>query len=270
MGRVVLKRVKRRVNTAHVARATASSQVRNVKYIDSEKFNQFNPSVLGLGDIALPSREIEAIAAVFDLAGFTRFCNQVDPHLEVPKFLSSFVEWMFSKVKIALTEGNYGDRKALWAELPFLAKFLGDGVLFLWNTNGMTETLNCKIVTTLYEICYAYRDNFYRRISMSVANPPRILRCGLARGRVFSVGNGKDFVGHCINTASRLQKLSLLTFCFPHRGFNVQECMSNGYRNNFVLKRITVRGVGENELVWVLKDEFEKLPEKSKEFFRTP
>ena len=66
MGRVVLKRVKRRANTAHATRAAASSPARTVRYIDSEKFNQFNPSVLGLGDIALPSRETEAIAAVME------------------------------------------------------------------------------------------------------------------------------------------------------------------------------------------------------------
>ena len=236
--------------------------------MDKEILSGFAPSILGLGDISTPAREIEAVAAVFDLAGFTRFCNQVDPHLAVPRFLSGFLDWLFERIKSGLAIYDIGASKVLWAELPFLAKFLGDGVLFLWNTRGMSEKLVCRIVTTLYEICSAYKSEFYPEISLAVDKPPTTLRCGVARGRVFSVGNGKDYVGHCINIASRLQKLSLLTFCFPHRGFYVREYMDASYRQNFVQKRITIRGIGENELVWVLNDEFEKLPEKSRELFR--
>ena len=262
--------VRRRAIPVQARRAPVTSQARSVKLLDNETLNRFSPAILGLGDISVPSREIEAIAAVFDLAGFTRFCNQVDPHLAVPKYLSRFLDWLFDEVKIGLTARNYGDRKALWAELPFLAKFLGDGILLLWNTRNMSETLICNIVTTLYEICHAYRYQFYPEIRMAVDKPPTTLRCGVARGRVFSVGNGRDHVGHCINTASRLQKLSLLTFCFPSRGFNVQEYMHEGYRPLFVQKSVSIRGVGENELVWVLKEEFNKLPEKTKELFRNP
>ena len=267
MKRVIIRR---RVKSVTARAPAAGAQGTRIKLVDNEILNRFNSSILGLGDIGVPSREVEAIAAVFDLAGFTKFCNQVDPHLAVPKYLSNFLDWLFGKVKTGLTEEDYGDRKALWTELPFLAKFLGDGVLLLWNTRGMTENLVCKIVTTLHEICYAYKHQFYPKISMAVDKPPAILRCGLARGRVFSVGNGKDYVGHCINTASRLQKLSLLTFCFPHRGFAIQEYMPESYRSNFVQKCVTIRGIGENELIWLVKDEFDRLPEKSKELFRTP
>jgi len=262
--------VRRRVKTAKATSAAAISQVQNVKLLDNETLQRFSPAILGLGDIGIPCREVEAIAAVFDLAGFTRFCNQVDPHLAVPRFLSRFLNWLFDNIIIGLTEKSYGERKALWAELPFLAKFLGDGVLFLWNTRYMNETLINSMVATLYRICYAYRHQFYQEIKMAVDKPPTTLRCGLARGRVFSVGNGQDYIGHCINTASRLQKLSLLTFCFPSRGFNVQQYMSENYRQFFVLKSISIRGIGEDELVWVLKEEFNNLPEKYKVLFRNP
>ncbi len=261
---IVRRRVRRPVTSA--ARQPESG----VKLIDNARFEGFNPAILGLGDISLPSREIEAIAAVFDLAGFTRFCNQVDPQLAVPAFLSRFLDWLFNEIRVRLTDKNYGDRKALWAELPFMSKFLGDGVLLLWNTKNLNEELICNIVATLYEISHGYRHQFYPQIKMAVDKPPMTLRCGLARGRVFSVGNGRDCVGHCINTASRLQKLSLLTFCFPSRGFNVQEHMPDGYRQLFVQKAVSIRGVGENELVWVLKDEFSNLPEKLKTLFREP
>lgn len=269
MRKVIIRRRVRKPLAA-VTRNGADAPDNGAKIVDNARFEGFNPSILGLGNIALPSREIDAIAAVFDLAGFTRFCNQVDPHLAVPAFLSQFLDWLFNEVRIGLTATNYGDRKALWAELPFLAKFLGDGVLLLWNTLGMSEALMCRVVTTLYGISRGYRQKFYPEIRMVVEKPPMVLRCGLARGRIFSVGNGRDCVGHCINTASRLQKLSLLTFCFPNRGFNIQQNMQDPYRQLFVQKAVSVRGVGENELVWVLDEEFNKLPEKHQLLFRNP
>jgi class 3 adenylate cyclase len=265
--------MKRVIVRRHVVRAAPPTVARTAplaRYTDNLIIEGFNPSMLGLGDISQPAREIEAIAAVFDLAGFTTFCNHVDPHLVVPKFLSRFMSWLFSEIKIRLTEASQGDRKVLWAELPFLVKFLGDGVLLLWNTSSMSETLICKAVATLYEISRAYRTQFYPEIKMAVDKPPAILRCGVARGRVFTVGNGKDCIGHCINTAARLQKLSLLTFCFPARGFNMQQYMPESYRKLFVQKVAAVRGVGDDELVWVLADEFNRLPESHKEPFRNP
>ena len=240
---------------------------KRIKLIDNTALTKFNPSILGLGDVSLPSREVEAIAVVFDLAGFTRFCNQVDPHLAVPSYLSRFLDWLFNKVKEGITTEIYSDRTALWAELPISVKFLGDGALFLWDTRNMNEYLICSIVTTLYEIGVAYRQEFYPEIKKAVNNPPNILRCGMARGRVFSVGNGRDYVGHCINTASRLQKLSLLTFCFPRRGFDVQRYMRGNLREKVAEKRIAIRGIWESDLVWVVKQEFDNLPDREKALF---
>ena len=225
--------------------------------------------MLDLGDISAPCQEKEAIAAVFDLTGFTNFCNQVDSYLAIPRFLNDFLEWFFSSVRRGLTEADYGNRSSFWAELPILVKFLGDGLLVLWNARRMTEGQICRIAAKLYEICLAYRSEFYPRISMAVNKPPIVLRCGLARGKVFSVGNGKDYVGHCINNASRLSRLGSLSFAFPHRGFQVREHMSVEYARHFLPKYVSIRGVGDNELVWVAKAEFERLTDKNKEIFRS-
>ncbi len=261
--------IRRRVRPTGTTR-TGTKEVKGTTPVENAVLLGFNPAILGLGNISLPSREIEAIATVFDLAGFTKFCNQVDPHLAVPTYLSQFLDWLFGEIKRRLTEKSQGVHKALWAELPFLAKFLGDGVLFLWNTKNMSEAVICNIVAVLYEISKEYQLLFYPHIRQAVANPPPIMRCGISRGKVFSVGNGKDYIGHCINTASRLQKLSLLTFCFPRRGFDIQEHMPLEYQQTFVVKRASIRGVGENELIWVIKEEFDRLPDKVKELFKNP
>jgi len=243
---------------------------KHIWLLDNKKFDSFNPDVLGLGDISLRSTQVEAIAAVFDLSGFTNFCSRIDPHLSVPEFLSRFLDWLFEELKKEFVAESYEEGKQLWADLPFLAKFLGDGVLFLWGTENMGGTEICNVVTSLKIICRDYKNKFYQQIKKSVAEPPNILRCGIARGRVFSVGNGEDFVGPCINLASRLQKLSLLTFCVSRRGFDFKKHIDKSEFPIYVLTSVSMSGIGENELVWVLKQEFDNLPEKEKGLFRSP
>ena len=239
-----------------------------LRVLDNDVIRRFNPSMLDLGDISLPSMEREALAAIYDLTGFTRFCNQVDAYLAIPQFLSEFLEWFFEGIRKRITEKTVGNRSALWAELPVKVKFLGDGLLILWNAHNMSDEVICRLAVTLYDICRAYRRDFYPSISMKVNKPPVRLRCGVARGKVFTVGNGNDYVGHCINNASRLSHLHSLSFGFPHRGFPVRECLPPEILQIFAPKYVSVRGVGDNELVWVVKNEFEKLPENEKLFFR--
>ncbi|MFH1647920.1 MAG: hypothetical protein ABID71_09630 [Chloroflexota bacterium] len=267
MKRVLVRRV--RSPRARVQTAAPAVQQNGVRVVEYDILKKFNPSMLELGNISAPCQEKEAIAAVFDLTGFTTFCNQVDSYLAIPRFLGDFLDWFFSDIRRRLTEANYGNRISIWAELPMLVKFLGDGLLLIWNARRMTEAQICRIAATLYDICAAYRTEFYPNISMAVNKPPSVLRCGVARGKVFSVGSGRDYVGHCINNASRLCQLGPLTFSFPHRGFQVRENMPVEYFRLFVPKYLSVRGVGENELVWVVKDEFDRLPEKNKAMFRS-
>jgi len=262
LGKIILKRT---VKTVKV-----KGEEKRVWLLDNEKFDSFNPDVLGLGDISLRSTQVEAIAAVFDLSGFTNFCSRIDPHLTVPEYLSRFLDWLFKEIKKEFVAESYEEGKKLWADLPFLAKFLGDGVLFLWDTENMSGTGICNVVTSLRIICRDYKNKFYREIKKAVVEPPNILRCGIARGRVFSVGNGEDYVGPCINLASRLQKLSLLTFCVSRRGFDFEKDIAKDEFPIYVLKSVSLPGIGENELVWVLKEEFDDLPDEEKALFRKP
>ena len=103
----------------------------------------------------------------------------------------------------------------------------------------------CNVVVSLEIICRHYENDFYPQIKKVVVEPPNTLRCGVARGRVFSVGNGQDYVGPCINIASRLQKLSHLTFCFPRRGFDIGRYMHKAVRPQYREKRVTIRGTEE-------------------------
>ena len=238
--------------------------------MNNEQFDRFNPNVLGLGDISLPSAQVEALAAMFDLSGFTTFCSQVDPHLAVPEYLSRFLDWLFGEIKKGLLRESNTEEKVLWASLPFLAKFTGDGILFLWDTKNMGGSEICNVVTSLWEICANYVREFYPIIKRLVAHPPKLLRCGISRGMVVSVGNGEDYVGPCINVAARLQKLSSLSFCFSRRGFDIEKHMPEETAARYVLKSVALRGIGEDELIWVRKEEFDNLTDEEKALFKSP
>jgi class 3 adenylate cyclase len=258
----------RRIRIRRAARPGIKKRKTGMQLKDDEIMKKFSPTILELGDLSKPCVEIEAIAAIFDLSGFTRFCNQVDSYLAIPRFLNDFLEWFFESVRRGLTESQKDGSTQLWAKLPIMVKFLGDGLLLLWNARDIQESQVCRIVATLYDVCCDYRSQFYPEMSLIVNKPPAVLRCGIARGKVFSVGDGRDYVGHCINNASRLSHLGALSFCFPHHGFQVRDQMPPNYARLFLPKYVSIRGVGQDEMVWVVGDEFEKLSIKDKALFR--
>jgi hypothetical protein len=243
-------------------------QSTGIKFRNTEVSTKFNPAMLDLGNLNTPCEEKNAIAAVFDMTGFTMFCNQVDAYLEIPRFLNFFLKWFFNCIIQGFTDEDDGEKSTFWADLPVLVKFLGDGVLLVWDTQRISPELDCRLVATLYNICRAYNKDFYPQISNIINKPPSILRCGVARGRVFSIGGGRDYVGHCINNAARLSHLDGLTFAFPHRGFNLRDDMPEDYARLFIPKTASIKGVGESEMIWLLTHEYDRLPLDKKMLYR--
>lgn len=246
--------------------------VKGKKYdvLKKEKWEEFNSSILGLGDLGQNSSITSAICAVFDLEGFTAFCKQIDPQLAVPIFMKQFLNWFFQEIKIETKELETGDGIKTWHELPIMMKFLGDGILVIWDTEGVSIIAQRNIITSCKIICGKYVKSFYPTISKKVSDPPAKLRCGIAKGNIFSVGNGNDFVGPCINFASRLQKLPGTSLAFSNRGFNVEEGWDEDQLKAWVIKKIKVRGIGESELVHILKTDFEKMSAEDKKNFIDP
>jgi hypothetical protein len=238
--------------------------------IKSAKYDAFNPAVLGLGEIKTKSELTSALCAFFDLQGFTDFCRQIDPELSVPEFLNAYLNWIFEEIKRGLLDLKLEEGYQLYAPLPLLSKFMGDGLLFIWDAKKMDEVAICNIIISLKEICDHYRSKFIPQLKDKIIAPPPKLRCGVARGTVYSVGNGEDYVGPCINMASRLQKISNLTFCFSRRGINFLEDMDEKVASAYIVKKMKIRGIGDEELVCILKEEYLRLPPEEKKLFRAP
>jgi hypothetical protein len=243
---------------------------RNDMLVKKEKWEKFNSSILGLGDVGAKSEVTAAIAAVFDLEGFTQFCKQIDPHLAVPVFLEHFLNWFFEKIKEETKHKEQENGIATYHDLPILTKFLGDGILVIWDTKNMPPIAQANIITSCSQICAKYLKEFYPKIKSKVTDAPKRIRCGVAKGNIFSVGNGEDYVGPCINFASRLQKLPGLLFAFSDRGFKVEENWAEQDLPKWVVKKVQIRGIGESELVYIRKHEYTALSAEDAKFYLEP
>lgn len=231
-------------------------------------FDRFGTQTLGLGDIAAPAETIDAIAAMFDLEGFTTFSRQIEPHLSVPHYLNAFLAWLMEEIRINEIKVAKGDVVHLWAPLPFFVKFMGDGLLVLWDSGAMSDAARRNILLHTRRICGRYNTDFLPKIGNKIVDPPTRLRCGLARGTVLSVGEGHDYVGSCINIAARLQKLAGLSFAFNRRGFELEGAVNRFFKDKIVIKQISIRGIGEHELIGVVRSELELLSSRDRKLFR--
>lgn len=238
--------------------------------LSKQEFQRFNPTILGLGDISKEGVHLDALAAIIDLEGFTAFCNQIDPHLVVPEYFDQFLDWLFHRISASFVKEPHRDGVILWGKFPFFAKFTGDGIIFLWDTQGLGQASLGNIVVNLFRVNQAYIAEFLPRVSKTLSKVPAKMRCGIARGEVIAIGGGRDFVGSCINIASRLQKISQLSFTFDKKGFEPEECFSSTWREEFMVKRIVVRGLDRDELVAISKKEYNLLPDSEKALFKDP
>ena len=243
---------------------------KKVRLLKREVFENFNPSLLDLGDIKKESQAIPAIAAVFDLKGFTNFCKQIDPHLSVPLYLSSFLDWIFAAIRTETTQKETKDGVTLWHALPFYTKFLGDGLLILWDVTQMKQIAQHNLIISLDAICETYQDDFFPPMKRKVCDPPPVLRCGMTKGTVYSVGDGNDFVGPCINLAARLQKFPGITFAFARRGFDPESRWDKEVLADWVLKKVAIRGLTNEELIYLRKEDVDRLLKDDRSYFHDP
>lgn len=226
------------------------------------QFDVFTPEVLGLGDIRREGRRVEALTAIFDLEGFTDFCNQSEPHLVVPDFLARYLAWIFESFKRRFRHSQTETEVRLWSSLPIFAKFMGDGLLLIWDTeqSGGLHGIH-NIIFHLFGMTREYNEVFLPKIAPHFSKVPRHLRCGVARGQVLSVGDEADYVGPSINTAARLQKLPGLTFAISRRGCDLFSLGQTEFTELVMLTKVELRGVGSSESVFILSEEFAMLSE---------
>jgi hypothetical protein len=231
--------------------------------VSYDDFHSVSPKALGIGSIG-SSTSFPVVAAVFDLEGFTRFCHGPDPQLAVPRFVNLFTEWLFERLRESSIEPGtiVGPSTVdLTHRLPFFVKFLGDGILVLWESQESALEERQSIIRGAIDIvrCYGW---LFPSDTEHFQNMPKRLRCGIAAGNVLSIGE-HDFVGPCINLAARLQKLPGVTFAIRAKGIEPWGEDSAIFAGHLVRKSAEIRVNKEREGVYISKDEYDAMPQKT-------
>jgi len=255
-----------KLNDAYISAEKGRKEYRLIK---KEKWGEFKSDILGLGTIGIRTIQKSVVCAFFDLQGFSKFCNKEDSGQIIPKFLNKYLDWFFHQILEETKCKEYNEGIATYHDLPFFVKFLGDGLMILWDISDIDESSKIlgNIILSTLGITEKYSNIFLPDIRNEVGNPPSKLRCGIAKGSVYSVGNndGQDFVGTCINKASRLQNLPGITFAFSNVGITGEAFKSDEER--FIKKHVDVRGIGEDELISILKNEYDNLDREQKKTY---
>lgn len=222
------------------------------------------------------SRALNGLTIIYDIGGFSAFFNRPDIHEYIPRYLNHISECL----EIMIFGGDTfweDEEKETMSPLPHLPvhrKFLGDGALYLWCAKKSSD-LQPSFVLTVLNRLWNLQSQFIK-ISKACtdfipfAELPPNLRFGVARGTVYELSyqrsGGREYIGVCINLASRLQK-----YC-PNLNFiasaRVDVPESALERNGFT--RVVAKQVKgfPKEIVIVDKNEFKALPpDVAKELF---
>ncbi len=162
------------------------------------------------------SRALNGLAIIYDISGFTAFFNRPDIHEYIPRYLnhiSKCVEIMIFGGE-TFWRGEKKETRTPMLHLPVHRKFLGDGALYIWCAKKNSD-LDTSFVVSLLNRLWNIQSQF-KEITKACSSfipftelPPS-LRFGVARGTVFELTyertGGREYIGVCINLASRLQK----------------------------------------------------------------
>lgn len=161
-------------------------------------------------------RPKHAIVMIYDIAGFSKFFNQPDAQEYVPRFSNRISE----AISVAIFGGKeFWEKEGAEELIPLLSpvheKFLGDGALYIWLPPHNETDFSSGFVAYLCNRLWNIQNNFdtlRKKCSedIPVFDLPQGIRFGLARGTVYELINSKtrarEYIGVCINLASRLQK----------------------------------------------------------------
>lgn len=223
------------------------------------------------------SRPKHAIVMIYDVEGFSKFFNQPDVQDYVPRFINHI-----SNVIAAVIYGG----EDYWTSTPepftpihapVHEKFLGDGGLYIWLPPENAKVFSTYFITTLCNRLWNIQG-FFNEIRRKCAEDipvyelPQGIRFGLARGTVYELTNRKtrerEYIGFCINLASRLQKYCADLDFIASARIEIPETVLKEYKYIKVVAT-KLRGFPK-EIVIVDKNEYKELtPEIKEELFES-
>ena len=219
----------------------------------------------------------QAIVLIFDLEDFSKFFSHPDINEYVPKLLNIILQEINATIK---------GEKPYWAvdideepitipKFPELrySKFLGDGALYIWNYNDFTEQQRLDLISTFWLLKIKYQ-RILKKATEQIPFPdiPKNIRFGISAGSVYPLryedSEGEEFIGYCINLASRLQNYCRDIGFIVSGRLNIKPADLEGGQYVKVVAR-KIKGFPE-EIVIIDRKEYEALDHRIKvELFST-
>jgi len=212
---------------------------------------------------------VRIIAVVFDLEGFTDFFDKAgtNKNIIVASYINGFLDWLNFRL----------DAEKDRLPKPRLSKFLGDGILYIFEAqrrDGRKRTIQ-QIALDLMNFCWnltrgrdRYEVDFLREFVSRIGRKwdcefPKHLRASLATGHAVKYvkrGGSVEYVSECINIASRLSKLHNELYFVAH-----SDLVFGGETRTaqYIEKRTRIRGISKLISVFLDKDDFEGIQDKS-------
>lgn len=134
----------------------------------------------------------EVLAAIIDLRGFSQFCEK--PNIESP-YTCGLMHSFYQAVRHSYIKYP-----------PELMKFLGDGVLALWETTAADREIAIDICLS-GSLDINNRWQVVRRSSQFTHGAPEEVAIGISFGLASQLPEVGDYIGRPINIASRLSSV---------------------------------------------------------------
>ncbi|MDX2110509.1 MAG: adenylate/guanylate cyclase domain-containing protein [Verrucomicrobiota bacterium] len=155
----------------------------NILYTNYELLNFLPEPESGFGT------PCEVLAVVIDMRGFSTFCEQ--PNIESP-YTCGLMTAFYNMVSHAFIRFP-----------PDMIKFLGDGVLALWQTTPEDRAVAIEVcMDGIGSLNRRWAD--IRRAPQFTHGAPKDIGSGLSFGLASKLSVGNDYIGRPINLASRL------------------------------------------------------------------
>ncbi|MDB5285621.1 MAG: hypothetical protein JWR05_570 [Mucilaginibacter sp.] len=230
-----------------------------IKKYEKDKFQGFEAA----------DRPTTGLALIFDISGFTNFFNKPDLQSYITKYINQIIEC----VEITIYGGvDYWtaepeDLESLNLK-PSLRKFLGDGMLYIWedSENKISKDFKLDLLNRLWNL-----QTFFEKVNeklyddIPIGDLPKTIKFGIAQGtiyRLLEADGSQDFIGPCINLASRLVKYcpEINFICSARLDLEKKGLEEQGY---FKVIAKELKSF-ENEIVIIDKDDYTKLAEEDK------
>src|SRR5690606_31701828 len=140
-------------------------------------------------------RPTVGLALVFDISGFTNFFNKPDIHYYMTDYINQIIGCVDTNIwggNDFWTEDQQNEQMNELELKPIMRKFLGDGMLYVWedNAEGILSTPDLKIplINRLWNLQLNFeRINKHLNETIPVGDLPNAIKFGIAQGSIFKL-----------------------------------------------------------------------------------